>query len=267
MVAGTSQLSLCQRSLAQIGGKALISSVFPSDGSRAGDMCNLLYVPTYTQLGRCAWWGYFQKQNKLNLLGAAPGTPEGGSNGVGILPPQPWLYLYQIPVDSLKCRAIVPFFPAQNDGVPLTTINNAAPICIRGMGQIPFKIRYSTDADGNPLQTLVTNQSQAQLIYTVNQPNPVIWDSQFEAAFVAALAAFLVPALAMNLPLMQLQIGVAERIIAEARASDGNEGSTSQDHLPDWIRARSGGAQGWYGGNDGWNAGMGYENMAWPSGG
>ena len=119
---------------------------------------------------------------------------------------------------------------------------------------------YNTDASGNPLQTIVTNQSQAQLLYTVDQPNPSIWDVQFQAAFVAALAAFLVPALSMQLPLMQLQINMAERLIAEARASDGNEGSNSQDHNPDWMRARAGGSGGWYQGT--W-CGVGYDNMAW----
>lgn len=261
MVAGTTATSLCQRALAAIGGKATISSVFPSDGSQSANMCNLLFTPTYTQLGRSAWWGYFQKQATLSLLGAAPGTPEGGTNGSGILPPQPWLYLYQVPSDSLKCRAIIPTQTFQVAGPPLTTTNNAAPIWIRGQGQIPFKIRYNTDINGNPLQTIVCNQSQAQLIYTVNQQNPVVWDAEFEAAFVAALAAFLVPALALNMQLMSAQISIAERFIAEARASDGNEATNTQDHTPDWIRARSGGCGGVY---SMWG-GEGYGNMAWPA--
>jgi hypothetical protein len=130
------------------------------------------------------------------------------------------------------------------------------------MGRIPFKVAYGTDSNNNPYTIVLTNQEQAELNYTVNQQNPAIWDSQFEAAFVAALAAFLVPALSLHMGLMQANITLAERIIGEARASDSNEGSNTQDNQPDWIRARSGGSGGWYQGS--WND-AGYENVAWPA--
>lgn len=263
MASSVSQVSLCNRALLAISAKAQVSSISPSDGSAAADACATLFIPTFEQLGRSAWWNCLEKQATLSLLGAAAGTPEGGDSGTGITPPSPWLYMYQYPSDCLKARAIVPTFPGQNDGVPLTTINNAAPIYVRGMGQIPFKVAYATDAQNNPLTVVITNQSQAQLIYTVNQSNPVVWDTLFQAAFVASLGAFLVPALSAQLPFLQMQIGIAERFIADARAADGNEGSNSQDHQPDWITARSGGSGGWYGS---WN-GMGYNDMCWPSGG
>ena len=262
MTATSSQLSVCQRALAQIGGKTTISSVFPSDGSVQANKCNLLYLPTFEALARTAWWDCLSQQATLSLLGAAAGTPEGGTSGTGLTVPTPWLYMYASPTNSLKARAIIPTFPFSGIGTPYTTSNNGAGVYLRGCGQIPFKVAYSTDASGNPLQVILTNQSQAQLAYIVNQPIPTIWDSQFDAAFVAALAAFLVPALAMNLPLMQTQAAMAERIIAEARASDANEGVSSQNREADWIVARSGGSGGWYGNLDGWQ-GPGYDNMNW----
>ena len=263
MTAGTTPTSLAQRALLQLGGKASVSSIFPSDGSKAADACNVLYSPTFTQFARAAWWNCLSRQITLSLIGAAAGTPEGGTTGFGIIPPQPWSYLYQTPSDSLKARAIVPTYPAQSNGIPLTSANNSAPMWLPSYGQIPFKVMYNTDATGNPIETIVTNQSQAQLIYTTNQQNPVIWDSQFEAGYVASLAAFLVPALSMQIQLMQLQINIAEKVIADARASDANEGSNTQDHVPDWIRARAGGSGGWY---DSGNCGYGgWENIAWPS--
>ena len=263
MTASSSQTSIANRSLAQIGGKSFISSAFPSDGTASGNAVNLLYTPTFEQLARTAWWDCLSFQATLSLLGAAPGTPEGGSSGAGLLPPTPWLYMYARPVNCLKARAIVPTFPFNGIGTPDTTINNGAPIWLRGRGQIPFKAAYSVDANGNPIGVILTNQSQAQLTYVVNQPQPAIWDSQFEAAYVASLAAFLVPALAMNMPLMNMQINIAERLIMDARASDANEGSNCQDNIPDWIIARSGGSGAWW---DGWQ-GPGYNDMAWPGGG
>jgi hypothetical protein len=133
---------------------------------------------------------------------------------------------------------------------------------IGGQGQIPFKIAYGTDAQNNPLQIILTNQSQAQLVYTVNQPNPQTWDSLFQQAAVASLAAYLVPALSLNLPLMGAQIKNAEAMIAQARIRDGDEGSTCQDHIPDWITARNGGAS--YYGLSGSGQYGGWGNMVWP---
>jgi len=260
MTASASQTSLCQRSLAAIGGKSSISSVFPSDGSVSADACNLLYLPTQEQLSRVAWWDCLAAQQTLSLLGAAPNTPEGGVNGIGIIPPTPWLYVYARPPDCLKARSIIPTFTNQSLASPLTTINNSAPFALSGRSQVPFKAAYAKDANGNPLSVILTNQGQAKLNYTINQPIPTIWDSQFEAAFVASLAVFLVPALAMNLSLMNLQLQVAKQIIEDARAGDANEGISSQNREADWIVARSGGSNNWRGD---W-AGVGLDNMAWP---
>jgi len=127
------------------------------------------------------------------------------------------------------------------------------------IGQLPFAVNYDTDTSGNPYVGILANTSGAQAVYTVNQPNPQIWDSQFQAGFVAALAAFLIPALAMNLSMLKMQVASADRIISGARVSDGNEFYAVQDHTPDWISARGGGSgmsQAF------WNAG--YDEMAWP---
>ena len=243
-----------------IGGKSTISSVFPSDQSVAANACNLLYLPTFQSLARTAWWNCLSQQASLSILGAAAGTPEGGTTGYGLTVPTPWLYMYAAPTDMLKARAIVPTYPAQLSGTNYTTGSVPAPIYFRGRGQIPFKVAYSTNSSGSPISVILTNQDQAQLNYIVNQPIPTIWDSQFEAAFVASLAAFLCPGIAMNLPLMQMQARMAEEIIMQARTADGNEGSSTQDHVPDFIRARSGGSGTW--GEDYWG-GVGCDNMSW----
>jgi len=96
----------------------------------------------------------------------------------------------------------------------------------------------------------------------VNQNNPQFWDSLFQQAVVAALAAFLVPALSLDKSLMQMQIGIADRLIAQARAMDGNEGITSQNQEASWIRARNGETGGYAIGQNG--PFLNYENVAWP---
>lgn len=264
MPANVSVTSLCNRSLAQIGGKAQIGN--PNEESAAARACNLLFSPTFQMLARSARWNCLEKQVTLSLLLAAAETPE-NSAGTPPFPPEPWIYEYQLPSDCLMGHYILPTFPPNpnSGGTPPTTASVAGPLSLRGRGQIPFKIMTDTDPQGVPRNIIVTNQQQAIFNYTADIQNPAIWDTQFQAAFVASLAAFLVPALSMHMPLMSMQIQLAERIIAEARAKDGNEGSNSQDNIPDWIRSRSGGADGYYSGYSGGSWFGGYCSMAWPA--
>ena len=106
---------------------------------------------------------------------------------------------------------------------------------------------------------------QAQAIYTANLQNPALWDSMFQSAMVASLAAYLVPALSLNMSLMNVSIATAEKMIVQARVADGNEAVTTLDHTPDWIRAR-GGETGLYG----WGFNITpygcYNDMCWPGG-
>lgn len=236
-----SQIDIANRALLSIGARTQISSISPSDGSAASDAVTVLFTPTFEALARSARWNCLRKQAPLSLLAAAQGTPENPLGTSLPLPPTPWLYQYAMPSDSLAARFLVPSLPSAVGQTPAeTTYSNSAATWLPGQGQIPFVVAYDTDASGNPIEILLCNQDQAQLVYTVNQPNPTIWDSQFQAAMVASLAAYLVPALALNLPLMQASIATANRVIQQARIADGNEGVTVMDHLPDWMRARRG---------------------------
>ncbi len=175
------------------------------------------------------------------------------------------MYQYASPTDSLDIRFIVPSLPAAAPGsTPLTTASVTVTPWVGIAGQIDFAVAYATDNSGSPIPVILTNQDQAQVVYTVNQPNPIIWDSLFEQAFVATLGVYLVPALSLQMELMKVQITVAERAIAQARIRDGDEGDTIMDHLPDWMSARNSGALYNYGqlGNGCQN----YYNPVWPTG-
>ena len=259
-----SQVDIVNRALLGIGQRTQVSGISPSDGSVAANAAAVLFTPTFEALARTAPWNCLRKQATLTLLAAAVGTPENPTGGAMPVPPSPWLYSYALPSDCLYFRFIVPSFPSQPTGVPQTSYNNAATSVVPwGGGKIPYAVAYSNDANNNPSSIILTNQSQAQGVYTVNQPNPVIWDSLFQAAMVSSLSAYFVPALSLNMPLMAGAIQAAERMIAQARTSDGNEGDVVMDHTPDWILARSGGGgRGWgpgyFGGCNGW------PNMSWP---
>jgi len=261
MATGTS-LNIINRSLLAIGSQAQVSSL--NEGSAQANAAATLYTPTFEQLARSAPWNCLRKEATLTLLAAAEGTPENPDGETLPLPPVPWLYQYQLPSDCLQMRFIVPSLPSPTGGVPLFSVNTGAPTWLPNQGQIPYVVAYATDASNNPVSVILTNQSSAIAVYTVNQPNPQFWDSLFQAAMVASLAAYFVPALSLHMPLMDRQVKLAEEMIQQARVRDGNEGVTSMDHVPDWLRARQG-ASGAYWRNGYNGAGYNYPNMLWPS--
>lgn len=262
------QLGIANRALLAVGARTYISSLTPSDGSAEANAVTTLWTPTFEQLGRAAHWNCLGREVTLSLYAAAQGTPENPGGTSLPIPPFPWLYAYAYPSDCLDVRYIAPSNPLGNQsGVPQTTINNAIGPYVPGGGQIPYKVQTVLNASNQSLLMILTNQDQANCVYTTNQSNPAGWDSLFQQAMVASLGAFLVPALSLSIPLMQTCIKQAEEAIAIARAADGNEGVTVMDHTPDWIQARAG-AQG-YGQfasyyNNGFYA---YYNMVWPYGG
>lgn len=255
-------LSIINRGLLAIGSQAQVSSL--NEGSAQANAAATLFTPTFESLARSAPWNCLRAQDTLTLLAAAQGTPENLDGSTLPFPPAPWLYSYAQPPLCLQMRFIIPSLPAPNAGVPIFSVDTGAPTWLPNPGQIPYAVAYATDSNNNPINVILTNQSQAVAVYTVNQPNPQIWDSLFQAAMVASLAAFFVPALSLHMPLMNAQIKIAEGMIEQARVRDGVEGVTSMDHTPDWIRARAG-ATGAYWRGSGCGYGFNWPGMCWPA--
>ena len=261
MASSQSQVSCGNLALLSIGSQVQISSINPSDGSTEANAVATLFSFVFQQLARTARWGCLNKQVTLTLIQAAQGTPENPSGTTLPIPQQPWQYGYLYPADCLLFRQIFPpINTTASGGINQTSLNNSVAPTLPGTYAIPYATGYSTDSNGNPLEVLLTNQENAVANYIVNQQDPASWDSLFTSAFVASLAAYLVPALSLNPPLMQQQIQIAERMIATARAMDANEGTYNQDNVPDWMRARSG-ATGYLIGQPAYPA---YSNIPWP---
>ncbi len=261
MTSSTTTVSLCNRALLGIGARATISAL--TENSTEANACKIFFSPVFTALARTARWGCLRREGYLSLLGAAQGTPENPTGATLPIPPQPFLYMYSLPQDSLFVRGIQPNIPQQT-GVSLTTVNNSSQACLPDGDLISYRVAFTTDSSNNPIEVILTNQSQAIGVWTTDDEVPSTWDSLFEQAFVSSLSAYLVPALSLNLPLMGAMVKNAEAAIAQARVADGNETPVSQDHIPDWIRARSAGTfygmSGVYGGGT-----YGYNPMVWPT--
>lgn len=253
---------MSNRSLAQAGAREQIISF--TEASVSAINCNLLFQPTFEQLGRAAHWNCLRNGPvPLTLLKAAQGTPENQTGSILPIPPQPWLYEYLLPNDCLAVRFLQPTFLPQAGSVPIFPTPSALAPTLLPRQEIPFVV--STDiVSGTRTKVILTNLALAQIVYTLNEPNPDFWDSQFQAAYVASLAAFLIPPLNLNMGLLNMQIKIANQIIQEARSADGNEGVVSQNREASWIVAR--GAGEWAG--SGYGCGyQEYGQMSWPSGG
>lgn len=269
----SSQISVSNRALAQAGTRVQIANF--NEGSVEAGYCSLLYAPTFEQLARTARWGCLRFQTALTLLKAAQGTPENQSGTTLPVPPQPWLYEYLLPPDCLRVRFLQPTFVNPPAGtVPIFPTPSSVTATVMPRTEIPYVVAQDL-VNGQMTRVILTNLSMAQIIYNKNNQNPAFWDSQFEAGYVAALAAFLIPPLNLNLALLNAQTKITDSIIAEARSTDGNESVTSQNREASWIVARGAGE---YIGSDAYGCGYasgyggGYQEwgqlggMIWPGG-
>ena len=248
-----------------IGARATVTSINPSDGSPAANACATFYTPVTQMLLRAAHWNTARKQVFLTLLKQLYlSTGQLSTNP----PPQPCWYEYAVPADSLKARFILRSCPPNAVSPPLTTGGTPYPVPPLLAGFARFTPALDTDANGNPIKVILTNQNQAQLVYTADISQvPDLWDSQFHIAASASLAAYLVNPLARNAELAKEMVAIAQSSIAAARATDGNESLPTQDHLPDWISIRMTGAgvspAGW--GGPGMDC-AGWDSMSFPGG-
>ena len=248
----TSPVQLCNLALLQVAARAKVTSISPSDGTPAGDICTQLYQPTIDAFARSAHWNCLRFQSgsigstrppPLQLLKAAPGTPEAIANPALAAPPQPWLYEYALPPDCLKARFLVPQLTPSASSPPLTSAGGLMLPRGGGAGAIPFTVAVDLDANGNEVQVLLTDLCKAQLVYTRRLTNIGLWDSQFTMGAKAALAVWLAPGLNGSVALATAAMGIAKAMLDAARISDGNEGPQVQDHVPDWIAVRAGGSR------------------------
>lgn len=87
-------------------------------------------------------------------------------------------------------------------------------------------------------RVILTNQEFATLCYVRQVTDPNVWDPMFQDAFTNALGADLCMALSGDKTLANMCRQEANKVIAEARKADANEGLTINDVVPDWIRIR-----------------------------
>lgn len=272
------------------GGDIVIGNL--QDGTREAKVILRAYSQCLRQLLRSANWDFARKQAPLVLLADATGQTQ---NVGTIVSAQNWIYEYAYPIDCMKVR-FIPFNGLLTPAIPAVNIQLPQPnqisstLTLVGQSMYPSSFLVGTDYNypPDPAQmydeiqgvsqqgrtVIFTNVKEAHVVYTAFMSAPSVWDSLFRAAFVTYLASEIAISLTVDgTGKTDLKVGmaIADRLIPkvkekilQARIADGNEGLSSTDHLPDFMRMRNtgNGMAGAWAGNDGILSGGG-----WPNGG
>jgi hypothetical protein len=225
------------------------------EGTTQANAALRIYWPTLRQLLSGAEWNFARAEQTLNLLASLNDLTV--SN---VQPPSPWQFMYEWPVDCVHARWI----PNTNPGGVIAYRSPAK--FLVGSFPIPAQGAWEETEGHDPEQTrcIVTNVQQATLIYTKLMQYPNSWDPLFEQAMVALLAARLAMPCIPDKKLAQVirsdNLRIAAECLGVARARDGNEGWTVNDHTPDWIRSRTSYSTYWDGFSTGWCSVPGVED-------
>lgn len=253
----TTATEIVNRALSATGTRSTVANL--GEKSNEAAQARLLYEPTRKALLRAAHWNFARRTAYLSLLKAAPGTPENTASATSwspLYPAPPWLYSYAYPDDCLQLRFVQPQLQVGSGYSPGPGFYGSASLASPSIGALGQRFQVATDTDqgGNRITVILSDASDAIAVYTCDVDNPGLWDGLFQEAMVDALAARLVMALTGDKTLFRLRAQAAMGSIEQARAADGNEGLTIQDHVPDWLRARGYAgdyttpAEGFYGG-------------------
>jgi hypothetical protein len=219
-----SDVQICNLALDSIGTRSTIASL--QENSKEARACARQYLPTLEAVLSAAHWNFARKQVALALL-------KDGTKNPPDAVPQPWVYEYAWPADCVRARFIMPLLQGNPGVVPGS---QALPFW---MGPpVRWLVSSDVDAQGNAIKVILTNQGNAQLVYTTLITNTLMFDGQFVRAFANYLGHLLAIPLSGDKTLAKQAFDMANATAIAARATNGNEGITVIDVVPDWMRVR-----------------------------
>jgi hypothetical protein len=213
----SSKADLANQALAAIGTRSSIADV-DNEQSQEANQIRLQYDNALAAVLESAHWNFARSQVALTMLKDA-------SAGDDV--PAPWAYEYAYPANCAQVRYIMPTL----DYTP-------------GVGSAPqatpvrFVVSLDADDNGNDRKVILTNQPQALAVFTKLVTNVDLFDALFNRAFSAYLGHLVCMALTGDRARAQYAFDLANRASNAAQASNGDEGLTIIDSVPDWIRVR-----------------------------
>lgn len=223
-------VTLYNMALGKVGTRTTVSAT--TEGSNEANSCNTFYAATRDAMLRAAPWNFCRKQLLLTQLKT--------SQDISNPPPAPWAFEYSYPSDCLKARFILPQVStdATVNGIPITSAGlSAQPQYVMGP-PVKFMVGLDQDGSGNNIRVILTNQFQAQLVYTAAVTDPNLFDPEFIEALTSALGAKVGRNLTADKALVADLRTEAVNFVNAARANNGNEGIEVLNSMPDWMRAR-----------------------------
>lgn len=149
-------------------------------------------------------WGFANKRDILTVIGT---------------PPDDWAYQYLYPEDCVKALEIQ---KASRTDKP-----------------IPFKVAQYEDADNGKVRVILTDQSEAVLIYTADEDDPDLFDEQFKDALVGLIAFKCAKLRSTDKDAQERAWNAYQRAKFSGTASDSNEQVPDDGRGPDWISGRN----------------------------
>lgn len=221
----TTDVDICNLSLAHLGDSATVTSLTPPEGSAQAEHCSRFYPIARDSLLEQHDWKFNTRRVTGALLTEAP--------LIG------WLYAYAMPANVMRVLAVVPPLSTGLDpsfNIPGYT-TNADPYSVQEPTAQPFAVEIL--ADGT--QVIYTNQPDAIIIHTIR-----ITDSgQFSPLFVDTLSWYLASYMAG--PIIKGDVGAAEAkrclqvamtLMGKATMSDARNNQETQNHTVSWIKNR-----------------------------
>jgi hypothetical protein len=149
-----SETEICNMALCELGVTRFISGIHPSDGSEEGDVLSMLYTPSLEHVLRDMMPRFATKRKSLALVDEELVTN--------------WEYCYSYPNDCLRIQQIV----------------TTAARMPRSDESVAFEV-----ANYNDKRVILTDQENAEVIYTSKITDPNLWDPMFVTAFINFLAS------------------------------------------------------------------------------
>lgn len=260
----TSVIDVANAALLEASNRIQISSF--SENTPAAQAANRMFYPKVRATLRAANWAFARKQ----VLGTQLKATIINNAVSDDPPPQPFQFEYSRPSDALKIRFVAPYTTPATAGTPLTTAPQTSVNQLPFPTGIPFVDGVDTNSLGQPIQVVMTDLQNAQIIYTSDlSAYPDMWDSLFTNAVTAILASFFLQALSGDLARMNFQMQVARGALDQARAIDGNERIAKMERVPDWLMARTaygGGASPWGANPNGTSYACTWDMIQFPTG-
>lgn len=190
----TSETDLFNSALGLVGANPIRSA---DDDSVSSAMCMRFYVPLRNGLFRSASWNFAEKRAQLAQLATPPAFE--------------FNYAYALPADCVRV------WKYNGGGVTSSAYTYYYPV---GMRYQPiFKIEG---------RSLVSNDSQAYVVYSQKISNPAQWDPLFYQVVETWLASKLAAAIPKDMQKSTQLLNQAVQILLPfALAADGQEGSLS----------------------------------------